>query len=123
MMRDVNDDFVYESVRNWEGFIFRHRPRRSAHCYEDFLRYPTFEALKMAPTRMRYHNPALRLDDSTNLLLSSRNQNAMRQTLMDSYFGTVNNDAEEDDRNNDDNGTTIGNTDYTDEDAHCTNEE
>ena len=72
---------------------------------------------------MRYLNATLRVEDSTNLLLSSRNQNAMRQTLMDLYFGTVNNDAEEDDRNDDDEGTTTGNMDYTDEDAHCTDEE
>ena len=72
---------------------------------------------------MRYLNATLRVEDSTNLLLSSRNQNAMRQTLMDSYFGTVNSDAEEDDSNDDDDGTTIGNTDYTNKDAHCTDEE
>ena len=68
---------------------------------------------------MRYHNPALRLDDSTNLLLSSRNQNAMRQTLMDLYFGTVDNDTEDKDSDDDDKGTTIGNAD----DTHYTDEE
>ena len=122
-MRDVNDNFVYESVHNWEGFIFRHRPRRSAHSYEDFLRYPTFEALKIAPTQRRYHNPTIGLDDSMNFLLSSHNQNAKRQTLMDLYFGTVDNNAEEEDSDDDDEGTTIGNANCTDEDAHCTDEE
>ena len=72
---------------------------------------------------MRYLNATLRVEDSTNLLLSSRNQNAMRQTLMDLYFGTVKHEAEEEDSNTDDEGTMIGNTDYTDEDAHCTDEE
>ena len=77
----------------------------------------------MAPPEKRYHNKTFRLDDSSKLLLSSRNQNAKRQTLMDSYFGTVDNNVEQEDSDDDDEGTTIGNTDCTDEDAHCTDKE
>ena len=73
----------------------------------------------MGTNRMRYHNAHRRLletqvEDSTNLLVSSCNQHAMRQTRMDSYFGTVANELEEEDREDGDEGTTIDNVDCTD---------
>ena len=74
----------------------------------------------MGANRMRYHIVHRRLletqvDDSTNLLVSLRNQNAMRQTRMDSNFGTITNKPEEEDSDDDDEGTTIDNADCTDE--------
>jgi hypothetical protein len=55
---------------------------------------------------MRYHNAARTrietlVEDSTNLLVSSRNQNATRQTRMDSFFGMVANKSDEEDNNED----------------------
>lgn len=108
LMRDVNDDFCYESVCNWEGFMFRHRDRGSAHFFEDLLRYPTFDVLKMGMNRMTDHNAA-------RTSVSSRNQNVMRQTRMDSFFGIVTNKLDEEDSDDDDEGTTIDHEDGTDE--------
>jgi hypothetical protein len=68
---------------------------------------------------MKYHNAKLRrketeVEDSTDLLVSSRNQSATRQTRMDWFFGAVANESEEEDSDDDDEGTTIDNTDYPD---------
>ena len=48
LARDPQDEYVYESVVKWEGFDFRYPRRGSGHSFEEFVRYPTFEALKMS---------------------------------------------------------------------------
>ena len=53
LMRDEKGDYCYESILNWEGFTFRHRPRGSTHSFEESLRHPTFESLKMGRNRDR----------------------------------------------------------------------
>ena len=110
LARDPQDEYVYESVVKWEGFDFRYPRQESEHSFEEFLRYPAFEALKMGRNLMKYNNATCRRQetegqDSTiaaNFFASARKQSSTKQTRMESFFAPVANESDNDseDENN-----------------------
>ena len=101
LTRDDHDEFFFDSLEKWEGFFFRHPRRGSDHSFEEFLRYPTFEALKLGRTRMRHKNAKARRQDTNEhkseafvMHATSDNQHSLKQTSMDSFFARVTNESD-----------------------------
>ena len=109
LTRDPQDEYVYESILKWEGFDFKYARRGSEHSFEEFLKYPTVEALSMGRTQMRYKHATLRRQEteyqdstvSANLFASAQKQSSMKQTHMDSFFGQLAVDSDNDSDNED----------------------
>ena len=114
LRRDDKGDYKYESIVNWEGFTFRHRARGSHHSFEEMLRYPTYQSLKVGRNQVRYSNATLRRKEAADgestsaedAYLASPNASARKQTHMEYFFSRLEDESKDDEDDNDEDDST-----------------